>query len=166
MDDGTAIHTAIRSGPLYYDFIIKPPQTYEEAMTRARYHADAGEANLAKKKEEGPPNYDKLRDQRQSNRPGKPKERSEKGPRFTPLNRPVMEVFRIRRTVQPTATARANSRRRRQVKIFRIPSHEGPRNKRLHGSPHDDRKIDQKWTARPICEKRKRRGLVQQCLEA
>lgn len=97
MDDQTVIHafhTAIRFGPLYYDFIIKPPQTYEEVMTRVRHHADAGEANLAKKREKGLASHDKQRDQRRSNQSGWPRNQNERGPKFTPLNRHVLEVFK------------------------------------------------------------------------
>lgn len=87
MDGQTSIHafhTAIRSSPMYYDFIIKPPEMYEQAMTRARHHADVGEANLAKKREEGPVSHDKSRYQQRPNRPRKLKDRYEGGPRFTP----------------------------------------------------------------------------------
>ncbi|XP_019173003.1 PREDICTED: uncharacterized protein LOC109168434 [Ipomoea nil] len=59
MEDQATIHaflTPFRSGGLYYDLIFNPPKTYEEAITRARHHADVTEANLAKRRDEQPCN--------------------------------------------------------------------------------------------------------------
>ncbi|XP_031106926.1 uncharacterized protein LOC116011573 [Ipomoea triloba] len=82
----------------YYDLIVNPPRTYEEAITRARHHADATEANMAKRRDEQPVNRDRGHDQRKNKPPFKhvkQYDRSESVPRFTPLNRPLVEVLQF-----------------------------------------------------------------------
>ncbi|XP_019178869.1 PREDICTED: uncharacterized protein LOC109174032 [Ipomoea nil] len=55
MDDLTAIHMlhmSLSAGDLYQDFILHPPGSYEEALRRVTYYANAGEANAAKRSQE------------------------------------------------------------------------------------------------------------------
>ncbi|XP_031116551.1 uncharacterized protein LOC116020211 [Ipomoea triloba] len=96
MEDQAAIHallTSLCSGPLYYDLVVHPPKTYEEAITRARHHADATEANMAKRREEQPVGRDRGHDPRRDRERFKQRGRPEDGPRFTPLTKPLVEVL-------------------------------------------------------------------------
>ncbi|XP_019182045.1 PREDICTED: uncharacterized protein LOC109177190 [Ipomoea nil] len=96
MEDQAAIQaflTSLRSGALYYDLIVNPPKTYEEAITRARHHADATEANLAKRRDEHPVSRDRNHDPRRDRQRFKQRGRPEDGPRFTSLTRPLVEVL-------------------------------------------------------------------------
>ncbi|XP_031120287.1 uncharacterized protein LOC116023427 [Ipomoea triloba] len=98
MEDHVAVHaflSSLRSGALYYDLIVKPPKTYEEAITRARHHADATEANTAKRREEQPVGRDKGHDQRRDRPRFRQRGRTGDGPRFTPLNKPLVEVLQF-----------------------------------------------------------------------
>lgn len=55
LDDGTVInvlHASLRAGSLYQDFILRPPLTYEEVVRRVIDHANAMEANSAKRQQE------------------------------------------------------------------------------------------------------------------
>ncbi|XP_031091051.1 uncharacterized protein LOC115996046 [Ipomoea triloba] len=88
-----ALLTSLRSGPLYYDLFVHPPKTYEEAITRARHHADATEANMAKRREEQPVGRDRGHDPRRDRHRFKQRGRLEDGPRFTSLTKPLVEVL-------------------------------------------------------------------------
>ncbi|XP_031120811.1 uncharacterized protein LOC116024048 [Ipomoea triloba] len=101
MEDRVAIQAflaSLCSGTLYYDLIVNPPRTYEDAITRAKHHADATEANMAKRRDEQPVNRDRGHDQRKNKPPFrhvKQYNRPEDVPRFTPLNRPLVEVLQF-----------------------------------------------------------------------
>ncbi|XP_031101985.1 uncharacterized protein LOC116005890 [Ipomoea triloba] len=101
MEDQVAIQAflaSLCSGALYYDLIVNPPRTYEEAITRAKHHADATEANMAKRRDEQPANRDRGHDQRKNKPPFKhvkQHNRPDDVPRFTPLNRPLVDVLQF-----------------------------------------------------------------------
>ncbi|XP_031120311.1 uncharacterized protein LOC116023449 [Ipomoea triloba] len=93
-----AFLASLCSGALYYDLIVNPPRTYEKAITRAKHHADATEANMAKRRDEQPANRDRGHDQRKNKPPFKhvkQHNRPDDVPRFTPLNRPLVEVLQF-----------------------------------------------------------------------
>ncbi|XP_031099713.1 uncharacterized protein LOC116003912 [Ipomoea triloba] len=90
MDDRTAInvlHSSLRAGPLYQDFILRPPLSYEEALRRVAAHA-----NAAKRRQEAGLSRN---DRRNNDRPPKPKDgpSREKAPTFSQLTRLVAEVL-------------------------------------------------------------------------
>ncbi|XP_031099680.1 uncharacterized protein LOC116003880 [Ipomoea triloba] len=96
MEDQAAIHallTSLRSRSVYYDLVVHPPKTYKEAITWARHHADATEANMAKRREEQPVGPDRGHDPRRDRQRFKQRGRQEDGPRFTPLTKPLVEVL-------------------------------------------------------------------------
>ncbi|XP_031108393.1 uncharacterized protein LOC116012858 [Ipomoea triloba] len=96
MEDQAAIHallTSLRSGPLYYDLVVHPPKTYEEAITRTRHHVDATKTNMAKRREEQPVSQDRGHDPRRDRQRFKQRSRLEHGSRFTPLTKPLVQVL-------------------------------------------------------------------------
>ncbi|XP_019150965.1 PREDICTED: uncharacterized protein LOC109147762 [Ipomoea nil] len=90
MDDRTAInvlHYSLRAGTLYQDFIVHPPQLYDEALCRVTDYANAMEANSAKRRQEtGSTRRDTRPDQKRGDRQQAPRDLSR-------LTRPVTEVL-------------------------------------------------------------------------
>ncbi|XP_019160709.1 PREDICTED: uncharacterized protein LOC109157263 [Ipomoea nil] len=90
MDDRTAInvlHYSLRAGTLYQDFIVHPPQSYDEAIRRVTDYANAMEANSAKRRQEtGSTRRDTRPDQKRGDRQQVPRDLSR-------LTRPVTEVL-------------------------------------------------------------------------
>ncbi|XP_019156903.1 PREDICTED: uncharacterized protein LOC109153491 [Ipomoea nil] len=90
MDDRTAInvlHYSLRAGALYQDFIVHPSQSYDEAIRRVTDHANAMEANSAKRRQEsGSARHDNRPEPKRGDRQQAPRDLSK-------LTRPVTEIL-------------------------------------------------------------------------
>ncbi|XP_019192760.1 PREDICTED: uncharacterized protein LOC109187067 [Ipomoea nil] len=92
LDDRTAInvlHSNLRAGALYQEFILHPPTTYDEAIRRATNYANAGEANMAKWQQEA--GTSRKPQGRQNDQLGRGRGRAQD---FTSLNKPAVDVLR------------------------------------------------------------------------
>ncbi|XP_019176264.1 PREDICTED: uncharacterized protein LOC109171648 [Ipomoea nil] len=87
LDDRTAInvlHSNLRAGALYQEFILHPPATYDEAIRRVTGYANAGEANFAKRQQEAGSSRKPQGRQEEGGRTTDPAEGEEEHPTLPP----------------------------------------------------------------------------------